>query len=69
MLLSGGRRIGVHGDVPLPRVHIHRPWWRTPTVVGGGAVGNRGGVAGVQRCNTPATPGLAVVTPDSSLGS
>jgi hypothetical protein len=45
-LLAGGRRAGVHGDVPLRRVHIRRPWRGTPTVGGGGVVGNHGGVAG-----------------------
>jgi hypothetical protein len=44
-LLAGGRRAGVHGDVPLRRVHIRRPWRGTPAVVGGGAMGNHGGVA------------------------
>jgi hypothetical protein len=33
--------------VPLPWVHIHRPWWRTPVVVGGGTIGIHGGVARV----------------------
>jgi hypothetical protein len=44
-LLSRGYRAGVHNDVPLPWVHVRRPWWRTSTVVGGGAIGSRGGVA------------------------
>jgi Flp pilus assembly protein TadB len=45
-LLAGGRRAGVHSDVPLRQVHKRRPWRGTPTVVGGGAMGNHGGVAG-----------------------
>jgi hypothetical protein len=45
-LLAGGRRAGVPGDVLLRWVHIRRSWRGTPTVVGGGAVGNHGGVAG-----------------------
>jgi Flp pilus assembly protein TadB len=32
--------------VPLRRVHIRRPWRGTPAVVGSGAVGNHGGIAG-----------------------
>jgi hypothetical protein len=46
-LLAGGYRIGVHGDVPLPRVHIHRLWWRTLSIVGADVIGSRGGVTGV----------------------
>jgi hypothetical protein len=45
-LLASGCRIRVHGDVPLSRVHVCRPWWRTPTIVGAGIVGSRGVVAG-----------------------
>jgi hypothetical protein len=41
-----GYRTGVHGDVPLPQVHVRRPWWRTPIVVGGGTARNCGCVAG-----------------------
>jgi Flp pilus assembly protein TadB len=44
-LLAGGRWAGVHSDVPLRQVHKRRPWRGTPTVVGGGAMGNHGGVA------------------------
>jgi hypothetical protein len=44
-LLPGGRRAGVHGDVLWQRVHVHRPWWGTPAVVGGGAAGSHDGVA------------------------
>jgi hypothetical protein len=44
-LLSGERWTGVHGDAPLSQVHVRRPWWRTPIVVGGGVIGSRGGVA------------------------
>jgi hypothetical protein len=36
---------GVHDDVPLPWIHVRRSWWRTSTVIGGGAIGSRGGVA------------------------
>jgi hypothetical protein len=46
-LLGDGSRTGVHGDVSLPWVHVRRPWWRTPVVVGGGTIGSRGGVARV----------------------
>jgi Flp pilus assembly protein TadB len=45
-LLADGRRAGVHGDVPLRRVHRRRPWRGTPAVVGGDVVGNHSGVAG-----------------------
>jgi hypothetical protein len=31
----------------LPRIHICRLWWRTPTVVGVGTIESHGGVAGV----------------------
>jgi hypothetical protein len=44
LLLTGGRRAGVHGNVPRRWIHVHRPWWGTPTVVGGGVVGSHGGV-------------------------
>jgi hypothetical protein len=46
-LLGDGSWTGVHGDVSLPWVHVRRPWWRTPVVVGGGTIGSRGGVARV----------------------
>jgi hypothetical protein len=45
-LLAGGRRAGVHGDVPLRWVHRRRPWRGTAAVVGGDTVGKHGGVAG-----------------------
>jgi hypothetical protein len=42
--LFGGCQTGIHGDVPLPQVHVCWSWWRTPIVVGGGAVGTCGAV-------------------------
>jgi hypothetical protein len=45
-LLASGCRIRVHGDVPLSRVHVCRPWWRTPTVIGASVVGSHGVVVG-----------------------
>jgi hypothetical protein len=46
-LLDGGRRTGVHGDVPLPRVHVRHPWWRTLAIVVVGVVGSYSGAVGV----------------------
>jgi hypothetical protein len=49
--------------VPLRRVHIRWPWRGTPTVVGGGAVGNHGGVAGgVATAVSTIVAVLAVIT-------
>jgi hypothetical protein len=45
-LLAGGRRAGVHGDVPLRWAHRRRPWRGTAAVVGGDIVRKHGGVAG-----------------------
>jgi hypothetical protein len=47
--------------VPRRRVHIRRPWWGTPTIVGGGAVGSHSGVVVLAATITVA----AVVVPIS----
>jgi hypothetical protein len=47
MLLSHRYRARVHGDVPLPRVDVRRPWRSGPSVVAGGSSGGHGGVARV----------------------
>jgi hypothetical protein len=57
-LLSRRYRARVHGDVPLRRVDVRRPWRSGPTVVAGGSNGGRGGVA---RVTTTAGTGTVVV--------
>jgi hypothetical protein len=61
-LLVGGRRVGVHGNVPRRRVHVRRPWLGTPTVVGGGAVRSHGGVAVLAATTAVVAVVVAVVT-------
>jgi hypothetical protein len=56
-LLSRRYQVGVHGDVPLPRVDVRRPWRSGPVVVAGGSSGGRGGVA---RVTTTATTAVVV---------
>jgi hypothetical protein len=46
-LLSHRYRAEVHGDVPLPRVDVRRPWRSGPASVAGGSSGGHGGVARV----------------------
>jgi hypothetical protein len=57
-LLSHRYRAGVHGDVPLPRVDVRRPWRSGPAVVAGGSSGGRGGVT---RVTTTATTAVVVL--------
>jgi hypothetical protein len=46
-LLSHRYRTGVHGNVPLPRVDVRRPWRSGPAVVAGGSSGDHSGVTRV----------------------
>jgi hypothetical protein len=52
---------GVHGDVPLPWVDVHRPWRSGPTVSAGGSSGGRGGVSRVTTTTASAAAVLAAV--------
>jgi hypothetical protein len=61
MLLSRRYRARVHGDVPLPRIDIRRPWRSGPAVVAGGSSGGRGGVARVTTMAATAATVLAAV--------
>jgi hypothetical protein len=61
VLLSYRYRVKVHGDMPLLRVDIHRPWRSGPDVGAGGSSGGRGGVARVTTTAATATAIHAVV--------
>jgi hypothetical protein len=54
-LLSRRYPVGVHGDVPLPRVDVRRPWRSSPAIDAGGSSGGRDGVARVTTTATNAT--------------
>jgi hypothetical protein len=60
-LLSRRYQVGVHGDVPLPRVDVCRPWRSGTAVVAGGSSGDRGGVARVTTTAATAANVLAAV--------
>jgi hypothetical protein len=60
-LLSEGNGVGVHRDVPLPRVDVRRPWRSGYTVGAGGSSGGRSGVARVTTTAATATASLVAV--------
>jgi hypothetical protein len=61
-LVSRRYQTGVHGDVPLPRVDVRRPWGSGLAVVAGGSSEGCGGVARVTTTATIAAVVLAAVT-------
>jgi hypothetical protein len=60
-LLSRRYRARVHGDVPLPRVDIRRPWKSGPNIVAGGSSGGHGGVARVTTTTATVAAVLAAI--------